>query len=707
MAAKRRRTEEAMPSHQEFSGIHTNVLRHPDILMSLGVVGVLMIMLLPLPRFALDVLLAFNITLAIIVLLVGMQVRKPLEFSVFPSVLLMVTLFRLSLNIASTRLILLHGNEGPSAAGEVIRAFGNFVVGGSYTVGLVVFMILVVINFVVVTKGAGRIAEVAARFTLDAMPGKQMSIDADLNAGLINESDARRRRKEVSEEADFYGAMDGASKFVRGDAIAAVIIILVNIIGGLTIGVLQQGLSLAAAAQNYTLLTVGEGLVAQVPALIISTAAGIVVTRAASDADLGHEIASQIFISPKVLGTASAILLGLGVIPGLPHIAFLLLGGLSGWLAYELNQQAQQPTVEVQQSVGANPAEPTPSVVPLDLMEVQVGYGLIGLVDGDRGGALLERIKGLRRQIASEMGFVVPPIHIRDNLQLRANDYAVVLKGVELVRGEVLPGHVLAIDPGTARKGVVQGIATKEPAFGLPALWIPEAGREQAQMVGYTVVDGSSAIATHLSEIIKRHAYELLGRQEVQTLLDELGKAHPKLVEELVPALLPLGAIVRILSNLLREGVPIRDLRTILEAVADHATVSKDADSLTEAARQALARTITKQYLSPDGVLPVISLDPRLDRALVEQVTANGQGGYWTVDPAVSHRLIGALKLAAERVASRGQQPIILCSPTLRRHIRRLTDRVLSTVPVLAPTEIDGMATVKAAETVRIGDEAA
>lgn len=674
--------------------------------MSVGVVGVLMIMLLPLPRFALDVLLAFNITLAIIVLLVGMQVRKPLEFSVFPSILLMVTLFRLSLNIASTRLILLHGNEGPAAAGEVIRAFGNFVVGGSYTVGLVVFVILVVINFVVVTKGAGRIAEVAARFTLDAMPGKQMSIDADLNAGLINEADARRRRKEVSEEADFYGAMDGASKFVRGDAIAAVIIILVNIVGGLLIGILQQGMSLAAAAHNYTLLTVGEGLVAQVPALIISTAAGIVVTRAASDGNLGHEVASQIFVSPKVLGTASAILLGLGVVPGLPHFAFLLLGGVTAWLAYELNQQAQQPVVETQQAAAAKPAEAVPTVIPLDLMEVQVGYGLIGLVDGDRGGALLDRIKGLRRQIASEMGFVVPPIHIRDNLQLRPNEYAVVLKGVELVRGEVLPGHVLAIDPGTARKGIVQGIVTKEPAFGLPALWIPEAGREQAQMSGYTVVDGSSAIATHLSEIIKRHAYELVGRQEVQTLLDELGKIHPKLVEELVPTLLPLGTVVRILSNLLREGVPIRDLRTILEAIADHATVNKEADILTEAARQALARTITKQYVAPDGMLPVISLDPRLDRALVEQVTAN-QGNYWSVDASVTHRLIGALKQAAERVASRGQQPIILCSPILRRHIRRLTDRVLATVPVLAPTEIDGIATIKAAETVRIGDEAA
>lgn len=672
--------------------------------MSVGVVGVLMIMLLPLPRFALDVLLAFNLTLAVLVLLVGMQVRKPLDFSVFPSVLLMVTLLRLSLNIAATRLILLHGNEGTSAAGEVIRAFGNFVVGGSYTVGLVVFVILVVINFVVVTKGAGRIAEVAARFTLDAMPGKQMSIDADLNAGLIHDAEARRRRLEVSEEADFYGAMDGASKFVRGDAIAAVIIILVNIIGGLAIGVLQNGMSLAAAAQTYTLLTVGEGLVAQVPALIVSTAAGIVVTRAASDGDLGHEITSQILVSPKVLATAAGILLTLGLMPGLPHVAFLLLGGAVGWVAYEMYKQEQAPSSEAQ-AAPVKPTEPAPQVVPLDLMEVQVGYGLIGLVDGERGGTLLDRIKGLRRQVAADMGFLVPPIHIRDNLQLRPNEYAVLLKGVELVRGEVLPGHVLAIDPGTARKGMVQGIATKEPAFGLPALWVPEASREQAQIAGYTVVDGSSAIATHLSEIIKRHAYELLGRQEVQALLDDIGKTYPKLIEELMPGLVPLGVLVRVLSNLLREGVPIRDLRTILEAVADQATINKDPELLTEAARQALARTITKQYVGLDGMLPVITLDPRLERSLGEQVST-GQGGYWAIDPGVAQRLMGALKQAAERVAARGQQPVILCSPALRRHLRKLTDRVLQNVPVLAPNEIDGMAKIKAAETVRLGDEA-
>ncbi|MDE3226168.1 MAG: flagellar biosynthesis protein FlhA [Nitrospirota bacterium] len=693
---------------QTMGGI--NVGKYPDIVMSVSVVGILMIMLLPLPRFALDLLLSFNITLAIIVLLVGMQVRKPLEFSVFPSVLLMVTLLRLSLNIASTRLILLHGNEGAAAAGEVIRAFGNFVVGGNYTVGLVVFTILVIINFVVVTKGAGRIAEVAARFTLDAMPGKQMSIDADLNAGLINEAEARRRRKEIAEEADFYGAMDGASKFVRGDAIAAVVIILVNIVGGLTIGVLQQGMNVAAAAQVYTLLTVGEGLVAQVPALIISTAAGMIVTRAASESDLGQDIANQILISPKVFATASVILIGMGLVPGLPHLAFIALGGLVGWLAYELTKQRREQATVVAATAATVPAKPmeaVPQVVPLDLMEVQIGYGLIGMVDGEQGGALLERIKGLRRQTASDMGFLVPPIHIRDNLQLRPNEYAILLKGVELVRGEVLPGHVLAIDPGTAQRGAVQGIPTKEPAFGLPALWVAEPAREQAQMAGYTVVDASSAIATHLSEIIKQHAHELIGRQEVQALLDEITKTHPKLVEELIPSLLPLGTLVRVLANLLRERVPIRDLRTILEVVADHAGTTKDPDSLTEAARQALGRTITRQYLTQEGALPVIGLDPRLDRKLAEQVVAAAQTGQWGMDPSISQKLLTLLKQAAERVLAKGQQPVILCSPTLRRHLRRLTERVLPSVPILALNEIEGATRVQALETVRAGEESA
>lgn len=682
------------------------LLKHPDIVMSVGVVAILMVMLLPLPRFLLDLLLSFDITMSVIILLVGLQVRRPIEFSVFPSMLLMITLLRLSLNIASTRLILLHGNEGAGAAGEVIRAFGNFVVGGNYTVGLVVFSILVIINFVVVTKGAGRVAEVAARFTLDAMPGKQMSIDADLNAGLINEAEARRRRREIAEEADFYGAMDGASKFVRGDAIAAVIIILVNILGGLTIGILQQGMSPALAAQTYTLLTVGEGLVAQIPALIVSTAAGIVVTRAASDTDLGGEMTKQLLMSPKAVGTAAGILLALGLVPGLPHLAFLALGGAVAWVAYHLHQRAQVP--EVLPPAAAAPAKADDSVTrvtPLDLMEVQVGYGLIGLVEGAQGTALLDRIKGLRRQFAETMGFVVPPIHIRDNLQLRPNEYAIMLKGVEVAKADVLPGHMLAIDPGTGQRGLVQGIPTKEPAFGLPALWVPEDAREQAQMAGYTVVDASSAMTTHLSEIIKRHAHELLGRQEVQALLDEVGRAHPKLVEELIPTLLPLGTVVRILGNLLKEGISIRDLRSILEAVSDHAVATKDAEVLTEAARQALARTITKQYQMPDGTLQVITLDPRLDRALAEQAGGLPQGAALNLDPTIAHKLLAALKQAAERVAARGHQPIVLCSPLVRRHLRRLTDRVLHSVPVMSLQEVDALARLQSLETVRIDGE--
>ncbi|HXF92864.1 MAG TPA: flagellar biosynthesis protein FlhA [Nitrospiraceae bacterium] len=683
------------------------VVKHPDLVMSVAVVGVLMVMLLPLPRFVLDVLLSFNITLSIIILLVGMQVRKPLEFSVFPSILLMVTLLRLSLNIASTRLILLHGNEGTAAAGEVIQAFGNFVVGGNYTVGLVVFTILVIINFVVVTKGAGRVAEVAARFTLDAMPGKQMSIDADLNAGLINEAEARRRRKQIAEEADFYGAMDGASKFVRGDAIAAVVIILVNIIGGLTIGVLQQGMPLAAAAQTYTLLTVGEGLVAQVPALIMSTAAGIVVTRAAADADLGYEITRQVLISPKAIGTAAGILLALGLVPGLPHVAFLGLGGGVAWVAYELvrRERAEQET-PARAAEAAKAEDPMPRVVPLDQMEIQVGYGLVALVEGPPGGTLLDRIKALRRQIAESMGFIIPPIHIRDNLHLRPNEYAVMLKGVELAKAEVVPSHLLAIDPGSAKKGAVQGVATKEPAFGLPALWVPEQAREQAQAAGYTVVDASAAIMTHLSELIKRHAHELLGRQETQALLDELAKVHPKLVEEVVPAAVPLGVIVRILGNLLREGIPIRDLRTILEAVADHAGLTKDPEVLTEAARQALARTITRQYQAPDGTLTVIALDPRLDRMLAEHAAATSAGQFG-LDPSVSQQLLNALKQAAERTAAKGLQPVILCSSAVRRTLRKLSERTLHSVPVLAMSEIDETARLHAIETVRIEPEGA
>ena len=684
-------------------------LKNGDLFLSVGVVGILMIMLLPLPRLILDLLLTLSITLAVVILLVSLNVRRPLDFSSFPSVLLFATLLRFALSIAATRLILLHGNEGQAAAGEVILAFGNFVMGGNYTVGIVVFTILVIVNFVVITKGAGRIAEVAARFTLDAMPGKQMSIDADLSAGLIDEAGARKRRAEVAQGADFYGAMDRASKFVRGDAIASVIIILVNIVGGFAIGVLQQGLSLAQAVQNYTILTVGEGLVYQVPALLVSTASGIIVTRAASESNLGEDIARQILMSPKTLGTAAGLLLTLGLMPGLPHTAFLVLAAILGGMAYQMRtqEQAEVLTVEVKPAgealAGAKPVEALDAPVPLDLMELQVGYGLIGLVDNRGGGELLERIKVLRKQIAQDLGFMVPPIHIRDNLQLRPTGYAILIKGVEVVRGEVLTGHLLAIDPGVAQKGL-EGIPTREPCFGLPALWIPETRRDQAQIMGYTVVDLASVITTHLTELLRAHAHELLGRQETQALIEQVAKVAPKVVEDLIPQAITLGGLVRILGNLLRERVPIRDMRTILEAVADYASSVKDTDTLTEYVRQALARAITRQHQGADGVLTVISLDPSLDQQLTGSIQAHSQGSYLSVAPAMAQRVLTAVKQAVERAIARGVQPVLLCSPALRPHLRRMVERDLATVPVLSLNEVEGQVRVQSSESVGLSD---
>jgi flagellar biosynthesis protein FlhA len=541
-----------------------------------------------------------------------------------------------------------------------------------------------------------------------------MSIDADLNAGLINEGEARRRRKEIADEADFYGAMDGASKFVRGDAIAAVIIIMVNIIGGLAIGVLQQGLSIVQAAQNYTILTVGEGLVAQVPALLMSTASGLIVTRAASESNLGADIARQVLMNPKTIGTAAGLLGVMGLIPGLPHIPFLFLATLLGGLAYQIRNTGTSELALAEAATGpggadlapggaAQPSELLDTPAPVDLMELQVGYGLIGLVDAERGGELLERIKAIRKQIAQDLGFMAPPIHIRDNLQLRPNGYTILIKGAEVVRGEVMTGHVLAIDPGTAEKGL-EGIATKEPCFGLPALWVPDSKREQAQLMGYTVVDLASVITTHLTELIRGHAHELLGRQETQALLDRMAKAAPKVVEELIPQAITLGGLVRVLCNLLRERVPIRDMRTILETVADYAPTIKDVDALTEQVRQALARTITHQHLGGDGALSVISLDPMLDRQLSEAIQAHPQGAYLSIAPGLAQRVQGAIKQAAERAISRGVQPVLLCSPPLRPHLRRLIERGLSSLPVLSLNEVEGQVRLQSLEIVRVTD---
>ena len=670
-----------------------------------GVVGVLMLLIFPLPRILIDLFITFNLSLAFIILFLSMYITRPAEFSVFPTVLLLVTLLRLSLNVAATRLILMHGNEGQSAAGQVIKSIGNLVIGGNYTVGIVVFIILVVINFVVITKGAGRIAEVAARFMLDAMPGRQMSIDADLNAGLIDEKEARQRRRAISQEADFYGAMDGASKFVRGDAIAAILIILTNILGGLIIGVAQQQMALTDVVKNYTLLTVGEGLVAQIPALIISTAAGIVVSRTASDSNLGVDLSRQIFFYPQAIIGSAAVLLFLGLIPGFPHVAFIALAGVVGAVGFTA-RRTQREEAAKPAPVQVAPAPPVEGewTTPLDLMEIHVGYGLIPLVDETQGGELLKRITTIRRQIAQELGIVVPPIHVRDDVQMKPNSYVILIKGADVAQGELLPGHYLAMNPTGADKGV-KGIPTKDPCFGLPAFWLTERQRESAQLAGYTVVDIPSVIATHLTETIRRYAHELLGRQETQQLLDQCAKQAPKVVEELIPNLLPLGAVVKVFRNLLRERVPLRDLRTILEALADHAPATKDPEALTEAVRQTLARTITRLNQAEDKLLPVISIDPRLDREMTEAIQQTPQGNYLALDPTFAQKVLLGIKQSAERVVTRGYSPVILCSPMLRPHLRRLIERVSPHLVVLSSNEVASEARLQAIETVRVSNE--
>jgi flagellar biosynthesis protein FlhA len=682
-----------------------------ELIVPLALVAVVLIMLIPLPAVVLDLLLAVSISLALIILMVGLYTQRPLEFSTFPSVLLMVTLFRLALTVASTRMILLYGHEGPAAAGHVIQAFGNFVVGGSYAVGIIVFLILVIINFAVITKGASRIAEVAARFTLDAMPGKQLAIDAELNSGLLAEKEARARRRAIEAEADFYGAMDGASKFVRGDAIAGLVITAINIVGGFVIGVAQHGVDWRTAAQTYTVLTIGDGLVTQLPALLISTAAGIIVTRAASDADLGTEVAGQLLTSPRILWIVTGLLGVLALVPGLPFLPFVALAGATGALAASGGvAPVSSADADADAEAGGAAAHDRPeALLALDLMELEVGFELVPLVDGatgtvpDGGGDLVERIRTLRRQLALEMGFIVPPIHIRDNLQLKPSAYSVLVKGIEVARGELRMGQVLAIDPGTVATPV-SGIATHEPAFGLDALWIVAQDRERAQLAGYTVVDPATVVVTHLTEVIRRHAHELLGRQEVQGLLDQIAKTRPTVVEELVPHLLPLGGVQRVLQNLLREGVSIRDLPTILEAVADHAARTKDPDQLTEYARQALGRAITQRLVGTDGALALVTLAAPLERTLVDAVQRTEEGTTLVVEPATAERLVARLGGWMERFATDGLTPVLLCGATLRPWVRRFLERYLPTLVVLAPAEIASAVRVRSLGMVALDD---
>ena len=668
-----------------------------NLIAAVGVVGILLLMVLPLPSPALDMFLALNITVSLLVFLLSLYVIKPLDFPVFPSMLLLTTLFRLSLNIASTRLILLHGHEGPDAAGHIIMGFGEFVVGGNFVVGGIVFAILVIINFVVITKGSGRIAEVAARFTLDAMPGKQMAIDADLNAGLIDEAEARRRRDEIAKESEFYGAMDGASKFVRGEAIAGLIIMAINVIGGFIIGVLQQDMPVSAAAQSYTLLTVGDGLVSQIPALIISTAAGILVSRAASTAGMGREFLKQFASQPQALAVTSGVVFLFGLVPGLPVAPFALLSaGIASlaWFAFKEESKILGPEPEEEEAEAAHEApeagstEEVEQLLAMDMLELEVGYGLIPLVDEEQGGDLLERIRSIRRQFAQEMGLIVPPLHVRDNLQMNPGQYSILIKGIDVASGEIMMGHLLAMNPGDAT-GEIDGIPTTEPAFGLPAVWITEDQKEHAQMAGYTVVDPSTVVATHLAEVIRSNADELLGRQEVQRLLDALAKVSPKAVEE-VTENLSLGVIQKVLQNLVREKISIRDLLTITETLADYAAMTKDPDILTEYVRQKLGRAIVKPLLTPDGVLPVITVDPSLEDLVRNGIQQTEHGSFLALDPAQAQQIVKSVQAAVEDATVRGFKAVILTNPAIRRHLSKLIERFLPDVSVLSHAEIPG-----------------
>ena len=666
--------------------------RPQEIAVAVGIIAILVVMVIPIPTFMLDLLLSFSITFSLIILLVSIFMLTPLEFSVFPSMLLVVTLIRLSLNVASTRIILLHGNEGPAAAGQVIQSFGSFVVGGNYVVGAVIFIILVLINFIVITKGSVRTSEVAARFTLDAIPGKQMSIDADLNAGIITEEDARARRRMLEREADFYGSMDGSIRFVRGDAIAGILIALINVVGGFAIGVFQQDMGVAEAAKVYTLLTIGDGLVTQLPALVVSTAAGIIVTRATTDKNLPNELISQLSNNPAAFSIAAAALFFFGTIPGLPHIPFFILSALVGWISYRLYQNRQKSERVEQRKIDEEKKTPIPekveSILPLDIMELEVGYELIPLVDADRNGELLERIKSVRRQFALELGFIVPPLHIRDNLQLKASDYAIVIKGVEVARGSVMTGRLLAMSPGKTEKEIA-GVKTQEPTFGLPSIWINTSAKQEAQMAGYTVVDPATVITTHIKETIKRNAQELLGRQEVQTLLDKFKETNPKVVEELVPNLMTLGKVQKVLQNLLREQISIRDLRTILESLADFSPKVDDSDVLTEYVRQSLSRPITKKYLAKDGSLSVMTLDQKIETLIQQAIQKTELSSYLALEPTVAEKILSKIREGVETITPMLETaPVLLASPLVRMYLRKLTERFLPDLVVLSHSEI-------------------
>jgi flagellar biosynthesis protein FlhA len=686
---------------EKFKGLTQN----SDIFVGFGLMLVLAVMIIPIPPGLLDLLLALTLSISIMILLVSIYTKKPLDFNTFPSVLLVMTLFRLSLNVASTRNILLRGgSDGTSAAGEIIRAFGEFVVEGNYVVGLIVFIILVIINFMVITKGAGRVAEVAARFTLDAMPGKQMAIDADLNAGLIDDAEAKRRRAEVAEEADFYGSMDGASKFVRGDAIAGILITAINILAGIIVGVAQNGMDVAAAAETFTLLTVGDGLVSQVPAIIISTAAGIIATRNTSDNNLGAQMGKQFKLHPKAMYLAASVLAVFSLIPGLPIFPFLSVALVLAFVAFRIEKKTEQEKFEATQVVEEDKkttAENLEDLLAIELVELEVGYGLVNLVDSEQNGDLLERITHIRKQFALDWGVIIPSVRIKDNLELKPGGYSIKVKGMEVATGELQPDHFMAMDPGSVIEEI-DGMTTVEPVFGLPAVWITEDQKEDAQYNGYTVVDLSTVVATHLTEILKTNLHELFGRQELVRIMDNFKESHPKIVSDLIPDILKLGQVLKVLQNLLREGVSIRDLRTILETLAEHGASIKDPDALTEAVRQSLYRTITDSIRGDQGDIPLFTLDRGIEESIAGNLIQTEQGQQLSLDPKVTQHILASLNEKIEEATEMGEKMVVLCSPIIRNHFKRLTEKFIPNLIVVSHNELSPDANIRSLGTVRL-----
>lgn len=676
-------------------------MKFADVFIAFIIVAAVLLIILPLNEVMMDILLTINLSLSLVILFVTLYIKEPLDFAVFPSVLLITTLFRLALNISSTKLIL-----GKGSAGRVIGTFGNFVVQGNLVVGAIVFLIIIIVQFIVITKGAERVAEVAARFTLDAMPGKQMAIDADLNSGLIDENEAKRRRQRIQQEADFYGAMDGASKFVKGDAIVGILITIINIVGGIIIGSTRMRMPIEQVLERYTILTIGDGLVSQIPALLISTANGIIVTRAASESNLGRDLLKQITGQPLVLILASVLLFVMGFFPGFPRWILFIMGAGMAYMGYTLIQASKVSLVAAEQEAAPESVleemrkpENVIQLLEVDPLEVEFGYGLIPLADVNQGGDLLDRIVMIRRQMALDLGLIVPVIRLRDNIQLEPNEYVIKVKGVEVARGQVLPDHLLAMDPGTVEQPI-EGIDTVEPAFGLPAKWIKEHQREKAEMLGYTVVAPPSVISTHLTEVIRKHGHELINRQDVQTLLDNLKEKYPALVEEVVPKTLTLGEVQKVLANLIKENVPIRDMVTILETLADYGNITKDPDMLTEYVRQALSRTITLRFV-PEKKAKVLTLAPELEKAIMDSVQQTEHGSYLALEPNKMQAIFKNLTKELEKFTSLGLQPIVLTAPVVRMYFKKLTEQIAPDLVVLSYNELDSSVEIQSVGVVR------